>query len=500
MKSVKMQTKLRLVIGLGLVITALIGVLSILSLRTVNKGVNTMYEERVIPLAQLKNVADAYAVTVVDVAHKALHGLMEWEDALDQLKQATVVVSENWNAYEKKDFDTKEAALRDEAMALRQVSKQTYFNLVEIIKKGESEETVAELDELIKNELYQTIDPYSGKVAELIQVQLDISNEIKSQADAIYSRTIIQTIIIIVLAIVALGILAFFIIRGILRQLGGEPAEVEEIARKVAEGELNFEFKKSYVGAMKSMTEMARRLKLIIGEIQTGSDNILGASHQLNSSSQQLNQSANEQASSVEEISSTMEEMVSNINSNSENSKITEDYSSKAKASIDDVAEKTQQTIQANQDIATKTSVITEIAFQTNILALNAAVEAASSGEHGKGFAVVATEVRKLAERSKVAADEIAALVEGGLHVATIAGDQMISILPDVEKTNELVREISSASIEQDMGAKQVNNALQQLNVLTQQNAASGEELAASSEELSAQADKLKEVVSYFKL
>jgi methyl-accepting chemotaxis protein len=157
-------------------------------------------------------------------------------------------------------------------------------------------------------------------------------------------------------------------------------------------------------------------------------------------------------------------------------------------------------TVMVMKKIAEKVSIIGDIAFQTNILALNAAVEAARAGEHGKGFAVVAAEVRKLAERSHIAAGEINELTKSSVEVADKAGSQLESIVPSIQKTAKLVQEISAASIEQNSGANQINNAINQLNKVTQQNAASAEEMATSSEELSSQADSLKDLISFFKV
>jgi methyl-accepting chemotaxis protein len=224
------------------------------------------------------------------------------------------------------------------------------------------------------------------------------------------------------------------------------------------------------------------------------------ASTQVSSASQQLSQGANEQASSVEEISSTMEEISANIEQNSENSSQTDKISRAAETGISEVNERSQKAVEANKQIAEKINIINEIAFQTNILALNAAVEAARAGEHGKGFAVVAAEVRKLAERSKVAAEEIVVLTQEGLKITEEAGTKLAEMLPEVEKTTRLVQEIAASSIEQNNGAGQVNNAIQQLNTVTQQNAASSEEMATSAEELASQAEQLKETVSFFRL
>jgi methyl-accepting chemotaxis protein len=152
------------------------------------------------------------------------------------------------------------------------------------------------------------------------------------------------------------------------------------------------------------------------------------------------------------------------------------------------------------KEIASKVSIIGDIAYQTNILALNAAVEAARAGEHGEGFAVVAEEVRKLAERSQVAAEEINELSAEGVNVAVEAGKLLETIVPEMEKTSKLIQEISAASMEQNSGADQINTAIQQLNQVVQQNAAASEEMASSSEELAGQAEQMREIVSYFKV
>ncbi|MBU8891949.1 MAG: hypothetical protein KOO66_04170, partial [Bacteroidales bacterium] len=150
------------------------------------------------------------------------------------------------------------------------------------------------------------------------------------------------------------------------------------------------------------------------------------------------------------------------------------------------------------KEIAEKIQIVNDIAFQTNILALNAAVEAARAGEHGKGFAVVAAEVRKLAERSKVAADEINVVSKSGVEISDKAGKQLEAVVPEMEKTVKLVQEISASSQEQNSGSDQINSAVQQLSQVTQQNAAASEELATSAEELASQADQLKDVISFF--
>jgi len=156
--------------------------------------------------------------------------------------------------------------------------------------------------------------------------------------------------------------------------------------------------------------------------------------------------------------------------------------------------------VNSMKKVATKIKIVNDIAFQTNILALNAAVEAARAGEHGKGFAVVAAEVRKLAEQSKKAADEINTLSVSGVEVSEKAGQQLEAIVPEMKRTLRLVQEISAASREQSSGTDQINSAIQQLSTVIQQNATASEELATNSEELAEQANKLKDIISTFKI
>lgn len=306
--------------------------------------------------------------------------------------------------------------------------------------------------------------------------------------------------VIVALVGIVLAILAMFLFMSSrLKPLG----EAVAISNRLSEGDLGIEVRKirnDETGLLlASMEHMVERLSHVVSDVKRAADNVASGSEQLSTSAQQMSQGATEQAASAEEVSSSMEEMGANIKQNSDNALTTEKIALSAAHDAEESGKAVAEAVLAMNAITQKTTIIEEIARQTNLLALNAAIEAARAGEHGRGFAVVASEVRKLAERSQAAAAEISKLSGTTMEVARKAGSMLGKLVPDIQKTAELVQEISAASGEQTGGVDQINRAILQLDQVIQENAAGAEEVASTSEELSSQAEQLKAAIGFFR-
>ncbi|MBW8318122.1 MAG: HAMP domain-containing protein [Rhizobium sp.] len=317
---------------------------------------------------------------------------------------------------------------------------------------------------------------------------------------ALYSdtRTLLTGVasVAVLLAVAAAIWLSLSISRGLGRAVS--------VVRDVAEGDLTKTAaitSRDEIGELLGyVNSMVERLRGVVADALSASDNVSSGSQELSASSEQLSQGATEQAASAEEASASMEQMASNIKQNADNAAQTEKIARQSAKEAETSGDAVNRAVAAMRTIAEKISIVQEIARQTDLLALNAAVEAARAGEHGKGFAVVASEVRKLAERSQSAAAEISAMSGETVQSAQNAGEMLNRLVPDIRKTAELVAEISAACREQDIGAAQINEAIQQLDKVTQQNAGASEEMSATSEELAAQAEELQSSIAFFKV
>lgn len=338
-----------------------------------------------------------------------------------------------------------------------------------------------------------------------LMTQISKEKEANAQALAettsqIYSESFRLMLILAVAGVIlgfALGLIISRIISVPLKR-GVKFAQVIESGDLTQQLDIN---RKDEVGLLAvALNSTVAKLSEVMAHVKSGSQNVSSGSQELSATAQQLSQGSSEQAAAGEEVASSMEQMSANIRQNSDNAAQTEKIATRAAADALKGGEAAVNTTKAMKEIAAKTTIIEEIARQTNLLALNAAIEAARAGEHGKGFAVVAAEVRKLAERSQVAAKEIGELSIASVQIAEEAGKVLEETVPNIRKTADLVQEISAASAEQNSGAGQIDKALNQLDLVIQQNASAAEELASTSEELAGQAEQLTSTIEFFKI
>ena len=469
MNSLKISYRLILLVSIMVSFLLILSFIGLRGLNTTNKGMETIYLDRVVPLEDLKIIADLYAINIVDTSHQVRNGNFTWAQGISNINEAQRVISEKWEAYLATFLVEEEVQLVNEAKPLLKQANKSIEKLLLIM----ANQDMNGLTKYTIEELYPAIDPISGKFSELVAIQLVVAKREYDAGHALYESTFTFTLSLLVIGIIGIAAISFYIIRSITIPL----RRMYESAKDLESGDGDLTSRLPHFGnnelgdTSAAFNGFIEKLQNLLIDVKGSIYQISDSAQQVTSTSQTLSSGSNQLASSVEETSSSLEQMNSSIAQNTENAKMTDSIATQSASEAVDGGGAVSETVKAMGDIADKISLIEDIAYKTNLLALNAAIEAARAGEHGKGFAVVADEVRKLAERSQSSAQEISNLAADSVKVAEKAGGLLDAMVPNIRKTADLVQEITSASTEQAQGVHEVNFAMTQLDQVAQQNA-----------------------------